>query len=58
MKNGYKYKNQPWEEDNEGTNECWGGNGDGADEEGEESKITIEEIEMKYGDKYNNQPQK
>ena len=30
----------------------------GMDGNGEESKITIEEIEMKYGNKYNNQPQR
>ena len=30
----------------------------GMDRNGEESKITIEEIGMKYGNKYNNQPQK
>ena len=30
----------------------------GTEGDGEESKITIEEIEMKYGNKYNNQPQK
>jgi len=28
------------------------------DGNGEESKITIEEIKMKYGNEYNNQPQK